>query len=281
MAIIFGILVGLALGLTGGGGSAFALPLLIYGLGMATKDAVVVSLAAVALTSAFGAVTAWRAGLVEWRPGIIFSFTGILGAPLGLAMGKNIPESYLIMGFAVLALLVAAAMWGKAVRSPAESAVVRAGIGLGVEGSGAVCSYSPDGMLRFTARCSFMLAFVGLGTGFLAGLFGVGGGFIIVPALMFITQMRIHQAVATSLFVITLIGLAGVGSELAQGRTLPWQLTGLFVAGGLAGMGAGRLLARRMAGPTLQKLFAVAIALMALFMLAASLGINPFAATGA
>lgn len=281
MAILFGILVGLALGLTGGGGSAFALPLLIYGLGMATKDAVVVSLAAVALTSAFGAVTAWRVGLVEWHPGIIFSFTGMLGAPLGLAIGKNLSESYLIMGFAVLVLLVAAAMWGKAVRSPAESAVVRAGIGLGVEGSGPVCSYSPDGMLRFTARCNFVLAFVGLGTGFLAGLFGVGGGFIIVPALMFITKMRIHQAVATSLFVITLIGLAGVGSELVQGRTLPWQLTGLFVAGGLAGMGAGRLLASRMAGPTLQKLFAVAIAIMALFMLAAGLDVNPFTTTGA
>ena len=116
-----------------------------------------------------------------------------------------------------------------------------------------------------------MLALVGGCSGLLSGLFGVGGGFIIVPALMFITQMRIHQAVATSLLVITLVGLSGVGSELLQGRDLPWRLTGLFVLGGLLGMGLGRLWARRIAGPLLQKGFAAAILIVAAAMITAHL----------
>lgn len=94
MAILFGIIVDLALGLTGGGGSIFAVPLLIYGLGIAAKDAVVVSLAAVALTTAFGTLTALRAGLVEWGPGLIFAFTGIVGAPLGLILGRICPTVF-------------------------------------------------------------------------------------------------------------------------------------------------------------------------------------------
>lgn len=257
--ILFGIIVGLALGLTGGGGSILAVPLLIYGLGIAAKDAVVVSLAAVALTTAFGTLSALRAGLVEWRPGLIFALTGIVGAPLGLVIGKRVADSFLLLGFAVLALLVAAAMWRKAVREPANSSVVRAGLASDYDGAGAVCSFSPDGVLRVTARCSMVLALMGLGSGLLSGMFGVGGGFIIVPALMFITQMRIHQAVATSLLVITLVGLSGVISELLQGRDLPWTMTGLFVLGGLFGMGLGRLWARRIAGPVLQKGFAAAI----------------------
>lgn len=172
------------------------------------------------------------------------------------------PDSFLVLGFAALALLVATAMWRKAVSQPANAAVVRAGLGNDYGGTGAVCSYSPDGVLRVTARCSMVLALVGLGSG-LSGLLGVGGGFIIVPALMFITQMRIHQAVATSLLVITLVGLSGVSSELLQGRDLPWAMTGLFVLGGLFGMGLGRLWARRIADPTLQKGFAAAIIVVA------------------
>jgi uncharacterized membrane protein YfcA len=173
----------------------------------------------------------------------------------------------LVLGFAALALLVATAMWRKAVNEPANATVVRAGLGDDYDGTGAVCSYSPDGVLRVTARCSMALALVGLGSGLLSGLFGVGGGFIIVPALMFITQMRIHQAVATSLLVITLVGLSGISSELLQGRNLPWMMTALFVLGGLFGMGLGRLLARRIAGPALQKGFAAVIIAVAAAMI--------------
>ncbi len=139
MVIIFGILVGLALGLTGGGGSVFAVPLLVYGLDVAPRDAVVVSLAAVGLTAAFGATDALRVGLVEGRAGIIFASLGTVGAPLGLAIGEQLPETMLILGYAVLALLIAAAMWRKAMRRPQETAVIRANIQRGADEVRAIC----------------------------------------------------------------------------------------------------------------------------------------------
>jgi hypothetical protein len=107
----------------------------------------------------------------------------------------------------------------------------------------------------------------GVITGVLAGFFGVGGGFIIVPALMLITRMGIHHAVATSLVVIALTGLTGAAYAMSEGRIL-WSTLTPFVAGGVFTMLAGRQLAARISGPRLQQLFAAAIVLMALLMLA-------------
>jgi uncharacterized membrane protein YfcA len=106
----------------------------------------------------------------------------------------------------------------------------------------------------------------GLAAGVLSGLFGVGGGFVIVPALVLVTGMGIHRAVATSLLVIALVSASGLASQLAAGRPLPWALTGLFVAGGVAGMELGTLAGRRLGGPGLQKLFASAMVAVAAFI---------------
>ena len=116
------------------------------------------------------------------------------------------------------------------------------------------------------APCSAALAGVGLVVGVLSGFFGVGGGFLIVPALILITEMGIHRAVATSLLVITLIGLSGLGSAAVSGREVDWALTGLFVIGGVLGMFSGRVLARYLAGATLQFVFAVAMLATAAFI---------------
>lgn len=249
----------------------FALPLLVYGLGVAPKDAVVISLAVVAITAAFGAVGALRAGLVEWRAGMIFASLGILGAPLGLAIGKHSAEAFIILGFAVLALLVACVMWRNAVRRPEDAAVIRADIQAGAGESGPICRYSPEGKLRINTRCGAALCLAGFGTSILSGLFGVGGGFLIVPALTLVTHMRIHRAVATSLFVIAVVGMSGVGVELLHGRALPTRVTVSFVLGGMLGMGLGRLWAHRIAGAALQKLFAAVILVVASLMIVTNL----------
>ena len=107
---------------------------------------------------------------------------------------------------------------------------------------GPACRRDPSGRLQLTSRCFAVLAVAGLVTGVLAGLFGVGGGFVIVPALVLVTGMGIHRAVATSLLVIALIGTSGVASHLAAGRPLPLESTALFVLGGIAGMELGTLL---------------------------------------
>jgi len=273
MTILFGIIVGLALGLTGGGGSILAVPLLIYGLGFGAKAAVSTSLAAVALTAAVGATDALRAGLVETRVALIFAATGMLAAPIGVVIGGTVADAVIVVGFALLMLVVGARMFLRARSQPEESGVVRAGLlsAAGLAGGGAVCRYSDDGVLRLNAPCSAALAAIGLIVGFLSGFFGVGGGFLIVPALLLVTQMSIHRAVATSLLVITLIGISGVGAAVVSGRELPWAITGLFVLGGIAGMFLGRRLAARLAGPVLQQVFALGIIVMGGAMLTAHL----------
>lgn len=270
MAIWLGVLVGLALGLTGGGGSILAVPMLIYGLGMDAKVAVSMSLAAVAFITAAGTISAGREGMVEVRVALFFAVTGMLAAPFGVAAGQRVSEAVIVVGFALLMLLVGLRMFWRARRQPAEASAVRAGSMSAddLTDDGPVCRYSADGVLRLNAPCSAALAAMGAVVGFLSGFFGVGGGFLIVPALLLITQMGIHRAVATSLLVITLIGLSGVAASYLAGREVPWGTTGIFVLGGLAGMGLGRRLASRLAGPTLQQLFAMAILAIGTMMIA-------------
>ena len=269
MALLFGAIIGLALGLTGGGGSIFAVPLLVYGLGLAPREAISVSLAAVGLAAAFGAAGAVRARLVEYRAAVIFALAGMVGAPLGVKAAHWFSETTLLTAFAILMLVVAIGMWRAAMRSPAAAGVVRADYVPAVASeTGPMCRVDSDRQLRLTGPCSAVLALTGIGTGLLAGAFGVGGGFVIVPALTLIARIDIHRAVATSLLIISFVGLAGVATVLAEGRQLPWLLTALFVGGALAGMLLGRLLARRTAGPRLQKLFAAAIIVVAVFVLA-------------
>lgn len=269
MSIVFGIVMGLALGLTGGGGSIFAVPLLIYGLGLPAQNAVAVSLGAVALTSAFGAVeSSWR-GLIELRAGLIFAVAGVATAPIGIYLGDSVSETVIVSLFAAIMIVVAIRMFVKASRAGDESRVVRARPAAQAQDDpGTVCHYSHDGQLRLNAPCSAALVVVGVVVGILSGFFGVGGGFLIVPALMLITEMGIHRAVATSLLVITLIGLSGLGSAVVSGRELDWGLTALFVLGGIIGMAGGRSLSRYLAGPTLQTVFAAAMLVIAGFMLA-------------
>lgn len=267
ISLLLGLVVGFSLGLTGGGGSIFAVPLLVYGLGLPAHEAVGVSLAAVGATALAGALVRLRRGEVELKAALLFGIAGIAGAPLGASLGAKLPEAGLLGGFAVLMLLVAARMWRQAIRQPAETAVVRAGDGSSDPIAGAACRIAPAGGLLLTSRCALVLAFGGFTTGLLSGLFGVGGGFLIVPALVLIASLPMHRAVASSLLVIAIISAAGTISHSVAGQSLDLKLTGLFVAGGLVGMGLGATLSRRLAGPQLQKLFASAMIAVALFVL--------------
>jgi uncharacterized membrane protein YfcA len=122
-----------------------------------------------------------------------------------------------------------------------------------------------------SSRCAALLLVVGVMTGVLSGLFGVGGGFVIVPALVMFSGMSIHRAVGTSLMVIALVSVSGIAAEIWSGHEIAPLVTGLFVLGGVAGLFAGQRIGRRLSGPALQKVFAVAIFAVAVFVIVRNL----------
>ncbi|MEZ6090809.1 MAG: sulfite exporter TauE/SafE family protein [Pirellulaceae bacterium] len=265
LAILFGVLVGFALGLTGGGGGVFAVPLLVYGLAVPAREAVGISLAAVGGTAFLGATPRLFRGEVEIRTGLLFAIAGMFGAPIGSYLSRFVPEHILLLLFALLMLVVAQRMWAKSKNPKLPSGVCSAEASPPSDRS--VCQRDQDGTLRLTSKCARLLILVGVGTGILSGLFGVGGGFVIVPALVLFSGMAIHQAVATSLFAIALVSVSGVGSHLANGNALSVSLTLQFLMGGCAGMWLGGLVAKHLEGPVLQKTFAVAVVLVATFVI--------------
>jgi len=267
LSLLFGFAIGLALGLTGGGGSVFAVPLLVYGLGTPLHEAVVISLAAVGVTALGGGLARMRDGQAEPRTALMFGLSGVLGAPLGAWLHPRFPEAVLLASFALLMLVVAVRMWRQARWQPEATRLIRAGSDPADDLAGPVCHYDAGGRLQFTSRCAIRLTLAGTVTGVLSGLFGVGGGFLVVPALVLIASLPMRRAVVTSLWVIAIVSAIGFAAHLLAGQRLNLTLTVGFVGGGLVGMAFGMAVGRRIAGPALQRLFAVMITTVAGFTL--------------
>ncbi|TWU25196.1 Sulfite exporter TauE/SafE [Novipirellula galeiformis] len=265
LTILFGTLVGFALGMTGGGGGVFAVPLLVYGLDVPPREAVGISLASVGGTALFGAVPKLIRGEIEVRTGVLFAVAGMIGAPLGTYLSTLVPDSVLLVMFAALMLIVAQRMWAKSTNPSIPSGVCNTESN--VDRDRSACQRDEDGKLRLTSNCVRLLVAVGLVTGVLSGMFGVGGGFVIVPALVLFSGMAIHRAVGTSLFVIVWISISGVTSHLIGGNELSIETAFLFLVGGSVGMWLGNLVAKRLNGSTLQKAFSVAVVLVAAFVI--------------
>lgn len=262
LSLALGTIVGFSLGLTGGGGAIFAVPLLVYGVALDPRQAVAVSLITVAGTALVGFAQRMRAGQVEFPIGLLFAAAGILTTPLGVWLSRQLPEAFLLVGFGLLMLVIAVWMGIKAQQQ--EPAAVCVPVGVEAE---SVCRRDPQGELNLTSRCALLLAAVGLGAGVLTGLFGVGGGFIIVPALVAFSGMEMQRAIGTSLLIITLISAMGIAAQFVGGVTAPWSVTLPFLLGSVAGLFAGTALASRLAGPHLQRVFAAAIVAVAVFVI--------------
>lgn len=257
----FGAIVGFSLGLTGGGGAIFAVPLLIYGVGVPAREAVGISLLTVGSTAFVGFVQRARRGLVEFPTGLVFAIAGMLGAPLGSSIAGHIPEHVLLSIFAGLMLMIAIKMWVSASERSAHFPILVS------DNAGPTCQRDPEGRLRLTSQCALLLGGVGLGTGVLAGMFGVGGGFIVVPALVSFACMGMQRAIGTSLLIITLVSLSGTANYIFSGQGVSLPIASLFATGSLAGLFVGGWLAHRLAGPKLQRAFAVSIVLVATYVI--------------
>jgi uncharacterized membrane protein YfcA len=265
-SVAAGVLVGLSMGLTGGGGAIFAVPMLVYWIGVGPRAAVGVSLLTVAITAIVGVVERMRHGHVEVRTGLLLAVAGMITAPLGTWLGAMIPGSVLLVAFAVLMLGIAHLMWHKA-GVPSVRQVPSDTLPGCDQGRGPACRRDPEGKLRLTSRCARVLAVVGLVVGLLSGLFGVGGGFLIVPSLVTFAMMDLSVSVGTSLLVITLVGGSGVASELISGREIPLGITLGFLAGSIPGLFAGSFVGRRLPGPLVARIFSVTIVCVAAFVI--------------
>jgi len=262
LSVIFGAIVGLSLGLTGGGGAIFAVPLLVYGLDVPMRESVGISLAAVGATALVGFLHRWRLGDVELRTGLLFALAGMLGAPLGTWLSGFINDSVLLILFGAFMTVVAVRMWRQASLTRRTNLTER-----DLESDGPACRRNAEGALMLSSRCAAVLIVVGVMTGVLSGLFGVGGGFVIVPALVLVSGMEVHRAIGTSLMAIALVSVSGVTSHLWTRGAIPWELAALFVSGGVGGLFVGQSIASRLSGPMLQRVFAAAMVVVAAFII--------------
>lgn len=248
LALAGGALVGVVLGVVGGGGSILAVPLLLYGVGMPSVHvAIGTSAVAVALNALANLLMALRRGLVKWRCALVFSGAGIIGSFGGTHLALLMDGKRLLAAFGALMLVVGALMLAKK----------------NAEGDPAV-------RLNFaTARHMLpWLVITGLGVGLLAGFFGIGGGFLIVPGLMFATGMPISFAIATSLVGVTAFGVT-TASAYALAGAIDWRVVIFFLAGGLVGSLAGQLLGGRLAHhkAVMQTVFAAFVIAVGVFIL--------------
>lgn len=257
--VLLGVFVGLTLGLTGAGGSMVAVPALMLVLGWSLPQAAPVALFAVAASAAFGTWVAWDKTYVRYRAALVMGLIGACMAPVGQQMAAVLPTPLLSLMFAAVMLVVSVRLLRQSLRDPASAAVVRATVaGDGTRAGGAICRLDPQsGRIVWTRRCAGVLGGIGASAGFLTGLLGVGGGFVIVPSLRAATELSMHSAVATSLMTIAITATGAVIAAAIRTPELPWMVALPFVAGALAGMGVARKLAPRIAGPRLQQAFAL------------------------
>jgi len=253
LALLSGLVVGASLGLTGGGGSVFAIPLLVYLLGMPLREAVALSLAVVGLTALFGALVQRRE--VLWGAGAVLGLGGIAGALPGAYVGAALPDGVVLVLFGCLMLFIGFRFW----QSGAAGSEVPVGR--------FACQRDKAGELRFHWPCAVKLILAGAAAGLLSGVFGVGGGFLVVPALLVVTAMPLHRVLATSLVGIALVSASALAANLAAAGTLPLATGGLFLGGALPGMVAGTVAKSRCSPGLLRRLFAVAVGAVAVYVL--------------
>jgi uncharacterized membrane protein YfcA len=256
LSLLLGMVIGAAMGLTGAGGGILAVPALVAGMGWTMQQAVPAALIAVACGSALGVVEAWAQGLVRYRAAVLIAVIGLPFASLGIRVAQILPQSSLMFLFGCVMLIVAVRVLRttRADRMP-EHADARNCVG---------CIDPDTGRFDWNRQTVLLFAAIGTTAGFMSGLLGVGGGFIIVPLLRRFTNVTMHGVVATSLLVITLTSAGGVASAAMHGVTLPWPETAWFAAATAIGMLAGRGLARRLPAAYLQRGFAMVLIAVAL-----------------
>ena len=257
LASILAIGIGLTVGVLGSGGSILTTPLLVYLVGFDAKQAITASLLVVAVTSSFGLIGHARAGRVIWRTGLIFGGAGMVGAFIGGQIGQHLPGSLLLAAFSIMMGLTAVAM---------------------IRGRKKVKGHGPHAGLPL-----FRILLDGLVVGFVTGLVGAGGGFLVVPALALLGGLPMPNAVATSLLVVAMKSFAGFFGYLLEfgngslvslnpQTEIDWPVTLIITAGAVIGALLGSRFVGRIHPDKLRKAFGWFVLAMAVFILSQQVG---------
>jgi len=246
LGIVLAALVGLSLGLMGSGGSILTVPIFVYILNFEAKEAIAMSLAVVGITSLFGAIGHWRIGNVQMRVALIFGTVAMVGTFLGARLSAYVSGAIQLTLFAVVMLAAAYFMLRSRTVSAARDVT-------GGHGSAAELPLAH-------------IVIEGLVVGIITGLVGVGGGFLVVPALVLLGGLPMNQAVGTSLLVIAMKSASGFAGYLDQ-VSIAWGTLAVFSGVAVGGILAGSYLMRFVPQEVLKRSFAMFLIFMGVFIL--------------
>ena len=265
-------LVGLSLGLLGSGGAILTVPILVYLVGHDEKAAIVESLAIVGAIALFGAARASFAKQIDWKSALLLAIPGVFGTLLGTHVAQWIPGAVQLLLLAALMLTASVLMF----RSPRKSEPMPNDVDTSVTDF-SVTDFSVTDLSandQAPTSGSAIIAAQGFALGFMTGIVGIGGGFLIVPVLVLLRRLPMKIAIGTSLAIIAVNCTAGLVKSIFAGsaalhpsateqNAIDWTVIGLFIALGIVGSLIGSLLARRIDQATLRKVFAVFLVVMA------------------
>ena len=245
LTVLLAVFAGISLGLLGGGGSILTVPLLVYVAGLDPKPAIATSLLVVGVTGAIGAIGHARAGRVWWRTAAAFGLAAIVGAYAGGRLARFVPGTILMIAFALIMIVAAAAML-----------------------RGRTASTATPGRQHLPM---VKIAVLGTAVGMLSGLVGAGGGFLLVPALALLAGLPMTAAVGTSLVVIAMQSFAGLAAHLAD-EPIDWRLAAVVTAAAVLGAILGGRLSSMVDANALRTMFGWFVLVMASVILAEEAG---------
>lgn len=261
LSLVLGACIGLVLALTGAGAGVLAIPLLTFFMHLPLQQAAPIALLAVGSAAAIGAILGLRRKILRYRAAALIGVAGMLSAPVGVALAQRVPNSPLQMVFASVLMYSAWRMWPRANKEYAST-------------NEAPCRVaSGDFRLTWTLPCARALAGTGLASGLMSGMLGVGGGFVIVPAMSKHTNLDIRSIQATSLAVIAMVSMSSIWAATWHGA-MNWEAATPFAVGAVLALLVGRNLADRIQSKTLQAGFSILTAAVAALMLARASGIS-------
>jgi len=257
LVLLLGAVIGAIMGLTGAGGGILAVPVLVVGMHWTMQQAAPVALFAVASGAAIGAIDGFRHRLVRYKAATLMALCGVPMTRVGQMLAHEMAQ-YLLLGvFSVLMLIVSWRFYKQSLQKE---------LGSDDDNLQFVLVNHTTGRFIWTPISALVLASIGLLTGLMTGLLGVGGGFLIVPLMKRFTKLSLAGIVATSLFVITLVGSGGVVNSILSGAVLPLYETTSFVLAMISGMLIGRFFSRKLVAWQIQRGFAMLLCFVSFYM---------------